>query len=154
MIHRALESSTVKEITFRDCYDLRLKVLKRKEWNYDYQYAGDADATTFHLGIYRDNELVTIASFFANSNKHVVADNPIQLRGMATLSDFQGQGLGRLMVQAAIEESKKRNIDVLWCNAREEAVNFYEKLGFRIASDRFEIPRVGPHFIMHIQIDC
>jgi len=46
--------------------------------------------------------------------------------------------LGRLMVQAAIEESKKRNIDVLWCNAREEAVNFYEKLGFTVFAGDIE----------------
>ena len=148
-----LESSPVKEISYRDCYDLRLKVLKRKEWDYDYQYAGDDDQTTFHLGIYRDNQLVTIASFFANSNEHIQAQNPVQLRGMATDYAFQGQGFGRVMIQAAISELTKRKHDVLWCNAREEAVNFYEKIGFKISSARFEIPRVGPHFIMYIRID-
>ena len=153
MILPKVEKQPVKEIAYKDCYDLRLKVLKRKEWDYDYQYSGDDDPTTFHLGVTMEEKLVTIASFFANTNKYVNARNPIQLRGMATLPDYQGKGLGTLMIRAAIDESKKRNHDVLWCNAREEAVNFYEKLGFKISSARFEIPRVGPHFIMYIRID-
>lgn len=153
MIQRIVENILLKEITYKDCYELRLKVLKRKEWDYAYQYSGDEETTTFHLGIFHEDRLVTIASFFANSNEHIVAQNPIQLRGMATLSEYQGKGLGRLMIQAAIEESKKRDHDLLWCNAREEAVKFYEKLGFQIRSNRFEIPKVGPHFVMHIRMD-
>ena len=143
-----LKKHLVKEITYKDCYDLRLKVLKRKEWDYEYQYSGDDEPTTFHLGVFIDERLATIASFFANTNKQVNARNPIQLRGMATLSDYQGRGLGRLMIQAAIHESKKRNHDILWCNAREEAVKFYEKLGFNISGEKFDIPRVGPHYVM------
>jgi len=148
-----LKNLQVKEISHKDCYDLRLKVLKRKEWDYAYQYSGDEKTTTFHLGIFHEAQLVTIASFFANSNEHVSAENPVQLRGMATLNEYQGKGLGRLMIQAAIDESKNRDHDLLWCNAREEAAKFYEKLGFQISSDRFEIPKVGPHFVMHIRID-
>jgi GNAT superfamily N-acetyltransferase len=148
-----VEKIQIKEIAYKECYDLRLRVLKRKEWNYDYQYAGDDNPTTFHLGVFNDHQLVTIASFFSNRNEHIDAENPIQLRGMATLPEFQGKGLGRLMIRAAIDESRKRSHDVLWCNAREEAVKFYEKLGFQISSNRFEIPKVGPHFVMHIRMD-
>jgi len=148
-----VEKQLVKEITYKDCYRLRLKVLKREDWDYDYQYDGDDEPTTFHLGVFDGINLVTIASFFANSNEQIAAESPVQLRGMATLTEHKGKGLGRLIIQAAIRESKKRNHDVLWCNAREEAVEFYEKQGFKIISELFEIPKVGPHCVMYIKLD-
>jgi len=36
----------------------------------------------------------------------------------------------------------------LWCNARETAVSFYAKYGWRVDGKPFEIPRIGPHYVM------
>ena len=35
-----------------------------------------------------------------------------------------------------------------WCNARTSAAGYYEKIGFVIASDEFELPDIGPHVLM------
>jgi len=37
---------------------------------------------------------------------------------------------------------------MLWFNARTVAVPFYEKHGFATRGDEFEIPGVGPHYVM------
>ena len=37
---------------------------------------------------------------------------------------------------------------MVWCNARINAVAFYKKEGFKIIGDEFEIPDIGPHFLM------
>ncbi|MFN9985537.1 MAG: GNAT family N-acetyltransferase [Pirellula sp.] len=36
----------------------------------------------------------------------------------------------------------------LWCNARESAVSFYAKYGWRVEGEPFEIPKIGPHYVM------
>lgn len=44
---------------------------------------------------------------------------------------------------------KKKDIKILWCNAREVAANFYNKNGFKITSKPFNIETIGKHFIMY-----
>ena len=72
-----------------------------------------------------------------------------QLRGMATLEEFQKQGLSAALLQTAFPIIKRNHVNLLWCNAREAAVGFYEKMGFEKNSDTFEIEGVGPHILMH-----
>ena len=35
-----------------------------------------------------------------------------------------------------------------WCNARVAAVPFYARMGWRVVSDLFDVPTVGPHRVM------
>lgn len=65
-----------------------------------------------------------------------------QLRAMATDPSARGTGLGRLLVQAAVDHVSERNGDLIWCNARIGAEGFYSRLGFRTVTDRFEVPDV------------
>ena len=36
----------------------------------------------------------------------------------------------------------------LWCNARLIAVPFYERMGLTAVGDLFEMPEIGPHYVM------
>jgi hypothetical protein len=36
----------------------------------------------------------------------------------------------------------------LWCNARLVAVPFYERLGLEAVGPEFDIPGIGPHYVM------
>jgi hypothetical protein len=36
----------------------------------------------------------------------------------------------------------------LWCNARQAAVPFYAKNGWHVQGQPFDIPKIGPHFVM------
>jgi hypothetical protein len=72
-----------------------------------------------------------------------------QLRGMATDSRQQGRGLGRQLWHAAAAEAHRDEPGrLIWCNARTSAVGFYEKLGWRVVSEPFDVPTVGPHVKM------
>ena len=71
-----------------------------------------------------------------------------RLRGMATSEDARGLGLGRLVLEecfAAIQDAEGR---FLWCNARIGAVAFYERLGLACVGPEFDIPEIGPHYVM------
>lgn len=64
-----------------------------------------------------------------------------QLRGMAVDGGLQGRGVGALLL-AAVRDAIA---EPAWCNARLRAVPFYERHGWAVVSDTFEIAGVGPH---------
>ena len=47
-----------------------------------------------------------------------------------------------------VENVSKENNTGIWCNARIRAVPMYERRGFVIVSDIFEIEGIGPHHDM------
>ncbi len=42
----------------------------------------------------------------------------------------------------------RRGRRLLWCNARVVALGFYTKLGLHTEGDEFDIPGIGPHYVM------
>ncbi len=67
---------------------------------------------------------------------------------MATKQDFQGKGFGKKLIEKSIELLKSKNADLIWCDVRVKAVDFYKKLGFKIIGLQFEIPQIGTHYVM------
>lgn len=136
----------IKEISAQETFPIRLEVL-RKNIPLPYEFNGDFDSDTIHLGAFKDNTLVAVSSFMKAGNKNFEG-NQYQLRGMATLTDHQGVGAGKLMLQKAVQILKEKNIAILWCNARIAAVEFYEKQGFHTFGESFDIQYVGEHYVM------
>ena len=109
---------------------------------------GDLDATTFHLGVFDSDQLIGVASFMPHALPRFKGLH-YQLRGMAILEAYQGKALGRELLQAGEKHLRSLNIELLWCNARIKALNFYLRLGFTIEGDPFEIPDVGTHYLLY-----
>jgi hypothetical protein len=42
----------------------------------------------------------------------------------------------------------EKGMGLLWANVRKGAVEFYQKCGWGIVSEEFEVPTAGPHFKM------
>jgi GNAT superfamily N-acetyltransferase len=120
----------------------------------DCEFRGDDDELTFHLGAFVDNKLASVASFYFENHELFAAAHPHQyrLRGMATLPDFQGQGQSSALLRTAFPLIKQNQCTLLWCNARESAEGFYKKVGFTGHGEIFEIPLIGPHRLMSIEI--
>jgi GNAT superfamily N-acetyltransferase len=137
----------VKKITAIETYDIRLEVL-RKNIPLPFEFKGDFDDDTFHLGAFKNGKLIAVSSYMKAENENFIGSQ-YQLRGMATLEKFQGFGAGKLMMEKAFEILKELNIDCLWCNARVIAVNFYEKQGLQTFGEKFDIKYVGNHFVMY-----
>lgn len=71
-----------------------------------------------------------------------------RLRGMATSDAARGTGLGRAVLEACFEVVRESGGRVLWCNARVGALAFYERMGLVTAGPEFDIPEIGPHYVM------
>ena len=136
----------VKEITAQETYNIRQEIL-RKNIDLPVQFSGDFDANTFHLGVYEDAILVGISSFMKTSNAAFDSEQ-YQLRGMATIVNARGKGYGRLMLNKAFEILKERGVNLMWCNAREVALDFYVKQGFHMKGKPFDIKGIGIHLVL------
>jgi ribosomal-protein-alanine N-acetyltransferase len=116
------------------------------------QFPGDNAPETIHVGAFVDGKNICCAS----ATRTTWENNPAwQLRGMGVVADWQKKGVGQ-KVLAEIENLVRAasEIRLIWCNAREEAVKFYEKQGWMIASEKFHIEDVGPHFKMTKNLSC
>lgn len=61
-----------------------------------------------------------------------------KMRQVAVRDDMQGLGLGKAMDKECAKICNKRAIRRIFCHAREIAVPFYEKLGYKIYDEPFE----------------
>ena len=52
------------------------------------------------------------------------------------------------MVEKAEEILREAQIHKIWMNARETAAKFYEKLGYNIEGELFNIKPIGFHYVM------
>ena len=145
-------SLSIKIITAQDTYAVRHPVLRAGRPIEDCHFDGDDLKTTFHLGLFDSETLIGTASFFKASNILFSEKEQYQLRGMAILEPFQGKGLGKLILHYCEQELKNLNIPLLWCNARETAVAFYEKLNYKKTGLPFDIKGIGKHYVMFKKI--
>ncbi len=138
---------TVKKITAEETYYIRKEVL-RKGIDLPYRFEGDFDRDTFHIGVFFDGDLVSVSSIMKNSNK-MFHGRQYQLRGMATSLKARGKGCGKKMIDYIVQILQENNSSVLWCDAREVAVAFYEKSGLITFGESFLITQIGKHYLMY-----
>lgn len=80
------------------------------------------------------------------------SDAVYRLRVMGTLPEVRGQGAGAAIVQFAADWCREQGAQWLWCDAREVAFPFYERMGFSFVSGRYEVPAIGPHRMMALKL--
>ena len=142
----------IKKINSIDTYTVRHEVLRKGKPIETCQFKGDDDENTIHFGLYQNERLIGIISIFKEKNDLFSETNQFQIRGMAVLEEFQGKGFGAELVKEAENHCISLNTDLIWFNARENAVPFYKKLDYIIIGDSFLIPDVGIHFAMYKKI--
>lgn len=140
---------TIKEVSAKETYPVRHPVLREGRPIEDCAFSNDDLETTIHLGLFIKNNLVGIATLLEHKNALFHENKQYQLRGMAVLKSYQGQGLGDAILKYAENQLKQKSINLIWCNAREIAVGFYKKNGFEIIGNSFEINGVGTHYVMY-----
>lgn len=83
----------------------------------------------------------------------MVEENPktLRLRQMAVLNDLQGKGIGRALMTFAENLARDRGYKTLSMHARKNAIGFYEKMGYKVASDEFSEVTI-PHYVMEKEL--
>ena len=111
-------------------------------------FAGDTASSTIHLAALAAGRPVACASYM---EAPFAGERAYQLRGMATDHAWRGRGLGRQLLEHAELLLRGDPIRLRWCNARTSAIGFYEKMGWSVVSEEFDIPTAGPHRRMSVR---
>jgi len=143
----------LKEITALETYSVRHPVLREGKPVESCHFDGDLLQSTIHIGLYNNAALIGVISLFKTKNPEFKSDNQFQIRGMAVLIHHQNRGYGNQLLLEAEVIAKKYNCKILWFNAREKAVGFYEKMNYRIIGESFEIGDIGTHFVMYKKLN-
>lgn len=138
----------VKKIKFSDTFSIRSAVLRPGKPIESCFFLGDDAIETTHFGLFLNTNLIGVASVFKEKNQNFDKNSQFQLRGMAVLETFRGLGYGNLILEKVSNFVKSEKSGVLWFNARESAVSFYQNSGFSIQGNSFEIHEIGTHFLM------
>lgn len=143
---------TIRPGSAGEIVDLRHRVLRQGLPRHEAIFPGDAIETTLHV-VAEQNGAIVGCSTIVQSTWH---DVPAwQLRGMAVDEFLRGSGVGRQMLAKVDEIVAVHPFgDRLWCNARQVAISFYERLGWTARSDWFDIPTAGPHKRMTKNIEA
>lgn len=108
------------------------------------QLAAHEAPEAFAVGAFAGDELVAVG-FIAPDG---IGPAAWRIRGMATAPELRGRGAGTLVLDALVRHAVARGASRIWCNARVPARSLYERAGFEVASEEFEVPEIGPHYVM------
>jgi predicted N-acetyltransferase YhbS len=118
----------------------------------------DLDDTpgAWHLGAVDEaGRIVAISSFYFDAYPPRPEAQPaVQLAFMAVDPEVQGEGIGTAVMGEAIRRLRASDAVLLWANARDSALPFYEKFGFRtVPKSEFALPQSSrPHHLIELDL--
>ncbi len=119
---------TIRKVDKEDVWELRHQVMW-PEKPFDYIKLDDDDLG-IHYGLFKGSILISVISLFINNGV-------CQFRKFATLEQEQGKGYGSTLLDYVIKEAQNNDVKKIWCNARQNKVNFYKKFGLKETNSSF-----------------
>ncbi len=156
----------IRQLDIRDVLELRHMVLRPHQSIDDCLYPSDGEVSTFHVGAFLDEKLISIVSFnqenceiFSDELPETLADKSMgdlelgnlkqyRLRAMATLPEYRKLGAGRQVVAFGENILKQRAVNFLWCKGRVNVTDYYKRLGFKPYGEPFDYPPIGMHIVL------
>ena len=141
---------TIEQVEAAETYPLRAQELRQGR---PVEIDEDDAPYTLHLAARLDGaDIVGVVRFHPRDCPWRAGEGSWQLRGMATDPRVRGLGTGRALVAEGLVQVAARGGDLVWCDARKAAVGFYERIGFSIVTDEYDLRPVGPHRGMLIEL--
>ncbi|MFZ9145268.1 MAG: GNAT family N-acetyltransferase [Aquirufa sp.] len=112
-------------------YALRFNVL-REPWNQPLgsEVLADEDQAIHAIAV-EDNEVLGVARM------HESAEKQGQVRCVATATAAQGKGIGKAIMAYLEEQAKAKSWTEIVLEARENAVPFYQRIGYTIVAESY-----------------
>ena len=122
--------------------DLRYEIL-RKPWNQPKETSTDGMEESAINAFIEDNDKVIACGRLQDNGGGVG-----QIRYMAVDDNYQGKGLGKLIVTKLEEEARKINLHTIELQARENAVEFYKSQDYSVKETSFKLWDIIQHYLM------
>jgi diamine N-acetyltransferase len=89
--------------------------------------------SAFYFAVYNANVIGYLKLNFGESQTELKDKKAVEIERIYVLKEFQGQHIGQLLYDKAIQVAKQKNAEYAWLGVWEEntkAINFYKKNGF------------------------
>ncbi|ANH82979.1 acetyltransferase [Niabella ginsenosidivorans] len=126
---------------YQQMVDLRNEILRKPLGLVLTEEDINADKNNVLIGAFEDEKMLGCCMLVKQSDRIVL------LRQMAVLNDLQGKGIGKALMQFAENIARDMGYREISMQARKNASGFYEKMGYREASNEFTNLTI-PHVIM------
>jgi GNAT superfamily N-acetyltransferase len=105
-------------------------------------FAEDDDPQTLHVAALEDDVVVGVATF-------IPQDAGVwQLRGMGVEPERQGEGIGSVLLAEAEARLRTLGARSVWANGRDVALAFYERAGWRVEGEGYELIGLAHHRVV------
>ncbi|MFQ5518135.1 MAG: GNAT family N-acetyltransferase [Acidimicrobiia bacterium] len=131
-------------------YELRREVLRPHQPVEEMDWPRDSATDALHVAAEVEGRPVAVASIVPEGPRGET-EGWWRVRGMATRAEYRNRGLGGRLLSELLAHTTARGGGTVWCNARIGAVSLYERHGFRLVSDVFELADIGPHVRMELE---
>ena len=138
----------VRPISVAQTRPLRRAVLRPHQ---SLEEMGDSEPQdAYAVGVFEGDVLIAVGLIGPDPERGV---GSWRVRGMATQPASRGGGCGTAVLVALLDHARANGARTVWCTVRTPARSLYERAGFRALSDEFEIPDIGPHFVMELALE-
>ena len=106
----------------------------RKSFSPEIQLTDLSDPTHIFLIAEEEHQPIGYAELILHSKEEgITGIEPLEVRRIYASQDYIGKGVGKALMQSAIQEAKQRDCDSVWLGVWEKnprAIEFYKKWGF------------------------
>ncbi len=99
------------------------------EQNCPYPDIDDHDLSSIFIFVKEDGKLTASMRMFER--------DPVTVQMGRILTLLRGKGYGRILLETALAEAKRRGFEKVYIEAQTYAVGFYGRFGFRVTSGEF-----------------
>ena len=119
----------IEQISHLTTYALRHAVLWPNQPINFVKVPNDEDG--LHYGAFQDGKLVSVISLFMDGQT-------ARFRKFASAQTYQNQGIGTKLLRHTITEAKRLKATSIWCDARTNALELYQRLGMIPQGETFQ----------------
>ena len=124
-IFRLKITSPKTEEDFKKYFHLRWKILRAPWGEAKGTEQDEHEDASFHVMVVNNDEVIGVARL------QNLEPGQAQIRYMAVSDEYQNQGIGQKIIGHIEQYARNNNIEKIILHAREPAVSFYEKLGYK-----------------------
>lgn len=127
---------------FEKYFELRWRILRKPWHKLKGSEQDNEENLSYHLMAIENNQVVGVARLQS------ISTTEAQLRYMAVDDQYSGQGIGKAIVHAMENYAIKHKTRYIMLHARENAVGFYEKMGYEIIEKSYLLFDCIQHYQM------
>jgi predicted GNAT family N-acyltransferase len=127
---------------------LRRDVLRPGQSAEQLEYDGDEAPDTLHAAVVQGGQIVGVVSVMRDGHPRAPLPGDWRIRGMASSPSRRGEGIGTALLDRCLAHVREHSGRRIWCHARVHARTLYERAGFTVEGEQYEIPTIGAHYLM------